>query len=69
MNELLTYYDQLKKLADKKGIKLSTACQKAGVQASTYHRIKSSKYSLRESTAVTVWNYIYEIKNKKKTKR
>ena len=54
MNELLTYYDQLKKLADKKGIKLSTAFQKAGVQASTYHRIKSSKYSLRELSLIHI---------------
>ena len=44
MNELLTYYDQLKKLADKKGIKLSTEFQKAGVQAIKFHRIKSSKF-------------------------
>tara|TARA_R100001082_G_scaffold73489_1_gene42222 strand:+ start:1846 stop:2058 length:213 start_codon:yes stop_codon:yes gene_type:complete len=60
MNELNTYMNQLQKLADKKGINLREAFRKSGIQDSTYHRIKTGEFCLRESTAQTVWNYIYE---------
>tara|TARA_B100000424_G_scaffold144089_2_gene109547 strand:+ start:878 stop:1066 length:189 start_codon:yes stop_codon:yes gene_type:complete len=58
MNELNTYINQLQKLADKKKVNLRQAFRKAGVQDSTYHRIKTGEFHLREQTAQIVWNYI-----------
>ena len=52
--------NQLQKLADKKGINLREAFRKSGIQDSTYHRIKTGEFKLRESTAQTVWDYIRE---------
>lgn len=60
MNELLTYIEQLQKLADKKGINLREAFRKSGVQDSTYHRVKTGEFQLRQETAQRVWNYIHE---------
>ena len=44
---------------------LREAFRKAGVQDSTYHRVMSGEFHLRESTAQTVWNFIIESKYKK----
>lgn len=64
-NELTTYIEQLEKLANKKKINLREAFRKAGIQDSTYHRVMSGEFHLRESTAQTVWNFIIENKYKK----
>tara|TARA_A100000172_G_C3041528_1_gene110707 strand:+ start:1119 stop:1331 length:213 start_codon:yes stop_codon:yes gene_type:complete len=60
MNELNTYMNQLQKLADEKGINLREAFRKSGVQDSTYHRVNTEEFHLRQDTAQKVWNYIYE---------
>tara|TARA_Y100001937_G_scaffold66847_1_gene91434 strand:+ start:247 stop:414 length:168 start_codon:yes stop_codon:yes gene_type:complete len=49
---------QLEKLAKKKKVNLREAFRKAGIQDSTYHRVSSGEFHLRESTAQTVWNFI-----------
>ena len=57
-NQLITYMQQLEKLAKKKKVNLREAFRKAGLQDSTYHRVSSGEFHLRESTAQTVWNFI-----------
>tara|TARA_R100001015_G_C4496131_1_gene72160 strand:+ start:189 stop:401 length:213 start_codon:yes stop_codon:yes gene_type:complete len=60
MNELLTYIEQLQKLAGKKNINLREAFRKSGVQDSTYHRVKTGEFQLRQETAEKVWKYIHQ---------
>ena len=60
MKKLNTYMEQLTLVANKKGINLREAFRKSGIQDSTYHRINTGEFCLRESTAQTVWGYIHE---------
>ena len=67
--KLITYYEQLQDLATLNGINLREAFRKAGIQDSTYHRIKTAEFSVREATAQQVWDYIHHEKLKEISKR
>tara|TARA_R100001594_G_scaffold129709_1_gene168440 strand:+ start:813 stop:1025 length:213 start_codon:yes stop_codon:yes gene_type:complete len=64
MQKFITYMQQLQELANTNQVNLREAFRKAGIQDSTYHRINTGEFNLRESTARTVWEYICEQKYK-----
>lgn len=57
---MITYEEQLKKLAEQKGIDLRLAFRKCGMPDSTFYRIKKKHTTLRKDTAKKVWDWLNE---------
>tara|TARA_R100001082_G_C4270540_1_gene119564 strand:- start:321 stop:497 length:177 start_codon:yes stop_codon:yes gene_type:complete len=55
---MITYLEQLNKLASAKDIKLRYAFKMCGIHDSTYHRLIKNQTRLREDTAKKVWDWI-----------